>query len=319
MSDTVTDTGAAPVTTTTQPDITSSPSMSQTTPDAAVPTTPTAAPVSWVNPDGTLKEGWKNTLVPEDFRGKRVYDAVGNDVASLLRHIGHQDSVIGKQGKGIFVPGPEASQTEKDIFYKALGRPDKPEEYKIDIPKEAMDETLAVEAKTIFHKAGLTQSQVDAVIALDKARMEASAKDLEDNPVKYFEELLPKVQPIYAKAAEDELRQRWGDAYDARIHLANRAIEENISNAEDKQLILSRAGNDPLVADLLATMMQKYAVSSTGPNTTVGNPTNVAKNLQQRIEDINSQLTPDLKRANRDRYDRLLNEKTRLYEQGFSG
>jgi hypothetical protein len=142
--------------------------------------------------------------------------------------------------------------------------------------------------------------------------MEASAKDLEDNPVKYFEELLPKVQPIYAKAAEDELRQRWGDAYDARLHLANQAIEENITNAEDKQLVCNRAGNDPLVADLLATMMQKYAVSSTGPNTSVGNAT-TAMNIQQRIDEMMRDPNYADGRSNPGRHKYLVEEVNKLF------
>lgn len=279
--------------------------------------TPANEPVSFVNPDGTLKEGWQDNLVPEDFRGKSIYNRVGTDVASLLRHIGHQDSVIGKQGKGIFPPGPEATQTEKDIFYKALGRPDNPDGYKIDIDESIVDPAFAADARAVFHKAGLTQAQVDAVIALDKARMEASNKDLEENPVKYFEELLPKVQPHYKELAEKELRKRWGDAYDSRMHLANRAIEESFTDAEDKELILSRAGNDPLVADLLATVMLKYATSGTGPDTSDGNPVNMM-NIDQRIQEMMADPNYADGRNNPGRHKYLVAEVQKLFEMKHS-
>jgi hypothetical protein len=298
-----------PVNNTTPNSTTDITSSSQTGTGAPAP----VAPVSWINQDGTLKEGWQNSdLVPEDFRGRPVYNAVGKNVSDLMRHIGHQDIAISKQGKGIFVPGPDSNQTEKDYFYKAIGRPDKPEDYKIDLPKELLDETLSVEAKSIFHKAGLTQSQVNAIIAFDKARMEVSTKDLEENPVKYFEELLPKVEPIYAAKAAEELKKRWGDAYDSRMHLANRAIEEHITNPEDKKLFLSRAGNDPLVADLLATMMQKYATAGTGPDTSVGNAT-MAMNIDQRIDEMMRDPNYVDGRTNPGRHKSLVEEVNKLF------
>lgn len=272
-------------------------------------TDPTAIPQSWVNADGTLKEGWQDNLVPTDFRGRKVYSAVGNDVAGLLRHIGHQDIAISKQGKGVFVPGPEASETEKDFFYKAIGRPDKAEEYKIDIP-EADDGTVA-EARNIFHRAGLTQGQVDAIIAYDKQRMEAAAKDLEENPVKYFEELLPKVEPIYKAQCEEKLRQIWGDAYDARLHLANRAIAENTKEGEERDTLTARIGNDPLVADFIATIMNKHFTDGSGVNTATGSPA-ASSNIAQRIDELQRDPNYMDGRTNPARHKQVIEEVLRL-------
>lgn len=283
----------------------------------------TAASVeSFINADGTLKEGWQNSnLVPDDFRGRKVYGTVGNTVGDLLRHIGHQDIAISKQGKGIFVPGPEATQTEKDMFFKAIGRPDKPESYKFETPKglEKYYEDTAImdAAKAAFHKVGLNQDQFNAVLAFDSMRIAEAVKDMQTDPMPYFDELFPLVQPIFAAQAEKELKSKWGDQYDARLHLANRAIAENVPEGPERDQLLARIGNDPMVADFLATIMQKHFTEAAGVDTSGGTPPSPALNIDQRIQQINEQLTERLKRENRPKYDSLLEERSKLYSERY--
>jgi hypothetical protein len=279
-------------------------------------------PESFVNADGTLKEGWQNSnLIPDDFRGRKVYGMVGNSVPELLRHIGHQDIAISKQGKGIFVPGPEATQTEKDLFFKAIGRPDKPESYKFETPKgmEKYYEDTAImdSAKAAFHKVGLNQQQFEAVLAFDALRMSEAVKDMQTDPMPYFEELFPLVQPILAQKAAEDLHAKWGDAFDARLHLANRAIAEFTAEGPERDALLARIGNDPLVADFLATIMQKHFSEASGVDTSGGTPPAPALNLDQRITQINEQLTENLKRTNRTKYDSLLEERSKLYSMRY--
>ena len=139
-------------------------------PAASPSPAPGAAPApteSFINTDGTLKPGWQDSpLVPEDFKGRAVYKAVGNDYASLLRHIGHQDTLIGKKGIAgmVSIPGPDATKTEIDIYRKATGVPETPAGYdeaiKSVIPKGMEDHFADKEAMgeltTAMHKAGAT-------------------------------------------------------------------------------------------------------------------------------------------------------------------
>jgi hypothetical protein len=263
---------------------------------AAAPATPAAQPPqeSFYSPDGTLKPGWQNSdLVPQDFRGRPVYNAVGNDVASLLRHIGHQDIAISKQGKGIFVPAPDASQTEKDFFYKALGRPDKPEGYAEAIKKaipQGMeghydDPEMIGNYQAVAHKLGLNPQQAATIIAFDAQRVAKAEADIKADPMTYFEELLPLVEPIYKAKCEEDLKKKWGDAYDARLHLANRAITENTKEGEERDLLLTRVGNDPVVADFIATIMNKSFTSGMSVDTSVGNSP-ASMNVDQTISEL---------------------------------
>jgi hypothetical protein len=249
---------------------------------------------SFYSPDGTLKPGWQNSdLVPQDFRGRPVYNAVGNDVASLLRHIGHQDIAISKQGKGIFVPSPDATQTEKDFFYKALGRPDKPEGYAEAIKKaipQGMeghydDPEMIGNYQTVAHKLGLNPQQAASIIAFDAQRLAKAEADIKADPVTYFEELLPLVEPIYKAKCEEELKKKWGDAYDARLHLANRAITENTKEGEERDLLLARVGNDPVVADFIATIMNKSFTSGMSVDTSLGTSP-ASMNVDQTIGEL---------------------------------
>ena len=295
---------------------------------AAAPATPTATATppaqpteTFYNPDGTLKPGWQNSdLVPQDFRGRPVYNAVGNDVPSLLRHIGHQDIAISKQGKGIFVPGPDATETEKDFFYKAIGRPDKPEDYAEAI-KKAIPEGMEVHYddpemignyQVMAHKLGLNPTQAASIIAFDAQRIAKAEADIKADPMPYFEELLPLVEPIYKAECEEELKKKWGDAYDARLHLANRAIAENTQEGEERDLLLARVGNDPVVADFIATMMNKSFTSGMGVDTSMGGSLGKNMSVQQQIDAI--MKNPVYRDANLGpkEHDRLVMEVNRL-------
>jgi len=283
--------------------------------------TAAAGTESFINPDGSLKEGWQDSsLIPDDFKGRPVYKGLGNDVASLLKHIGHQDIAISKQGKGIFVPGPEATQTEKDLFAKALGRPDNPDGYneaiKAAIPKEMAeqyDDLEAIgEAKGVFHEIGLNPGQVQRLIAFDVKRMAAAQEQMKADPMPLYEQILPLIQPIYAKMFKEELQKRWGDSYQSREHLFKRAIVENTKEGEERDLLTVRIEQDPLIADLLATIMNKSFTSGMGPDTSTGSPGG-AMNVQQRIESI--MKNPVYQNANLGpkEHDRLVQEINRLY------
>jgi len=274
---------------------------------------------SYVNADGTLKEGWKDHLIPEDFRGRPVYNAVGNDVAGLLKHIGNQDIAISRQGKGVFVPGENATETEKEMFYNAIGRPETPEGYEFAVPdeqKEYYDDSLLKLARETLYNVGLNKEQFTAVMALDAKRTELAQQEMNENPLEFYEDLMPLVNPILKQKAEDSLKTKWGDAYKMRLHYANMAITEATEEGEEREGLLERYGNDPVFADFAATMYLKHHTESNGVDTSLGHGTQ-SMNIEQRIKQINSELTPDLKLTNRTRYETLLIEKNKLYNQKY--
>jgi len=279
-----------------------------------------AATESYVNVDGTLKEGWRDHLVHADFKGRPCYDAVGNDVKSLLKHIGNQDIAISKQGKGVFVPGENATETERDMFFKAIGRPDKPEGYEFTAPDELKqyydDETMLNQAREAFHKVGMNLEQFTTVMALDAARMEQTQAEMVKDPMPFFEQLWPHVAPIMEAQAIESLKTKWGDAFESRFQYANMAISEATAEGEEREMLLAKYGNDPVFADFAATMYLKHHTESNGVDTSLGHGT-TSMNIDQRIEKVNKELTSELKLNDRTRYDALIIEKENLYKQRY--
>lgn len=245
---------------------------------------------SFVNPDGTFKEGWQEALVDETFRGRSVYSGL-TDLKSVMKHIGNADTLIGR--KGLKAPDDNASPQEWDAYYKLVGRPDKPGDYKVEIPKEMesyYDQTLLDEAKAELHKAGLTQKQVAAVMALDGKRIRASLAQVQAQAESQRVE------------AEKTLRSEWGKAYDERLHNANRVIAENVSE-EDKPEILQAIGNNPKVAKLLASVGMKFMehkVIQADSATHAMTPTEAKNRQNELIQQLvkTDSMSPAYKRLN---------------------
>ena len=262
------------------------------------------AVVSYIGDDGiTLKEGWK-AAIPEDFRGRKVWDTV-HTLPDLLKQLGNKDVLISRQGKGVMVPTDTATQTEKDMFYEALGRPKTPSDYKVEVPKglEAYyDQPLMTQAKETLHKAGLTQKQVDVVLALDANRLVAGQKEQAE------------AQETAKREAEDALRAEWGTAYDERLGMANQMIADNLPETK-RAALLEAVGNNPVVAELLAKVAMKF----------MEHPS-VAKGTQQhtltpaeakgRMEELITERMQDmnLRYTNPAKYERLNREIKQLAE-----
>lgn len=276
---------------------------------------------SYINTDGSFKEGWRDHLIPSEVHTRNTMLWSGmNSVNDLINQINNQDLRISREGKGIALPRENATDSEIEAFHKAIGCPDSPDGYTLNIPEDVkqyyQDQELMAEAKREMHKLGLTPKQFAGVMALDAMRMKKSAEAMRSDPMSFYEEALDAAMPVMKAAAETELRQKWGDAFDARLKMANTVITENTKEGDERNRILERIGNDPLIADLLATIQNKYFSESHGVDTSLGNGS-FAKNLEQRIEEISKQLTPELRQRDRTRYETLLIEKQKLYSQRY--
>lgn len=72
--------------------------------------------------DGAFKADWWKAAGVSENVGKKF-----TRPEALARSYESLEAQIGK--KGVIVPGPNATQAERDAYYTALGRPAKPEEY----------------------------------------------------------------------------------------------------------------------------------------------------------------------------------------------
>jgi len=118
---------------------------------------------SYINPDLTYKEGWKDALLPDDLKGEKFYDSPFNaNVKELLKTAGNQAKMLGKKG----IPPINENSTEFEIqeWRKAHGVPgeyiyQKPMLETIELSDEFVTNTLSE-----LNKANLTQGQFDTVM-----------------------------------------------------------------------------------------------------------------------------------------------------------
>lgn len=146
--------------------------------------------------------------------------------------------------------GPDAPEWGE--VYGKLGRPEKPEDYKIAMPKEGGSEEFASWAKNTFHKLGLSGTQAEKLSSQWNEFVQAStAKAQEAENAKNIQE-------------EQKLRTEWGQNFDREIEKAKRAaaglgIKGDTFDAFDKilgpigtlrffQTIGSKLGEDAFVS-----------------------------------------------------------------------
>ena len=294
--------------------------MSETTKTIAAgaePTTPTspeteettASPGTFVNPDGTLKEGWQS-LVPEDFRQLGVFKTF-SDLPGVFKQLGNLEKLRGRQGKGIVPPPDDATQTEKDMFFEALGRPKTPGDYRVEVPKELSefyDKSDLDKVREKAHSAGLNQKQLDLLMAYDAERL---ADGVKQAAVEKEERL---------KASVQELEKRWGAAYPDRLETANLMVA-NYAPAQDKDEILRVCNNNPILTDFLSSIGKHFTEGKTAPAESAGNGRMTPGEAQARLGEISVELAsdPNMRYGNAGKHARLLREQDRLARMTLAG
>lgn len=277
---------------------------------------------SFVNTDGSFKENWQQSL-PEDVykRNRMRFDGM-KSMDDLITHINNQDLTISRQDKGIFPPGKDAKEFEVKAFYKALGVPDTPDGYTLNIPEEVQkyyqDEELMAEAKTTLHRLGLTPKQFAGVMALDAQRMQKAEETMQADPMAFYEEALELAMPVMRQEAEKELRLKWGEAFDTRLQLANAAITENTQDGDERNQLLERIGNDPLVADFIATIQNKHHTESHGIDTSLGGGSKFM-NVDQQIQALMNNPNYMDGKTNPTEHRKLIEEVNKLLSQKTAG
>lgn len=174
---------------------------------------------AFIGPDGALLDGWKDRFVPAELRKEKLWDNF-KDIGSILKTTVHQSKRMAE--KGVFPPDDKSTPEEIAAYRKAIGVPDKPEDYKMaDIPpelKEYYADPLIVEANGELNKAHLTQKQYDIVMALDRKRLELSRKALVDSEAQQ------------EQAAEKTINEQFGQNKEVMVHLNQQGFREITKN-----------------------------------------------------------------------------------------
>lgn len=260
-----------------------------------------------VDDSGGFKPGWAKALgMPETVEAKFTRpEALARSYASLEKQIG---------AKGVIVPGANATQAERDAFYNAMGRPEKPEGYDLKKPDKLGDKALpdglwddkgATEFAKWAHEHGWSKQQVQDAMQYDLQRS-MSARDGFD-----------KHQAEQAKLAKDSLTKEWGADFDKNLTAAKRAAKDF---GGDELLNHPALGNDPVLIKALAKMGAATAERGGGAGTreSAGNgsttPAEAKVAANKLTQTIAANLKADRNWNNSPEAAQMKAEKTRLFQ-----
>lgn len=190
--------------------------------------------------------------LPEEFRADPVFKDI-KDPGALAKSYASAARMVGlDKGKVLRLPDAADDAAMADI-YAQLGRPEKPDGYQFSGLPEGLLEGVEPAARDAFHKLGLSARQAAGVMEMyggqvtqAQAARDARAAELE-------------------AAVLRDLRTEYGDAFDERIHAANRAIAEMGGEPLGKLLqdtVMpdgTRLGNHPLLVKAWAEIGKRLA------------------------------------------------------------
>ena len=235
----------------------------------------TVAPATdTTTPEGDLD--FEGTAIPENYKG--TWAGKYKTIGEAFKGGAEVEKLVG--AKGVIVPGEKATPEEWDKFHNTIGRPEKPDGYKLS-PIENLHSELKITPeveigfKTLAHKHGLTGRQADG---LYKEYFGMISNSLTQRDEKTSAE---------KHTAETALRNEWGGDFDLNLNKAKRLIEKyGGANARES---FGELGNNPMVLKTLANIAKKFSEDGFIKGDAVTN--SETKEAQQKITDINLNKT----------------------------
>jgi hypothetical protein len=197
------------------------------------------------NPQPAGDTSWRESIADEKTR--KLADRFTSP-AELAKAYAEANTQLSQRVK---LPGDDATDEDRSAFRKAMGVPEKVEDYKVTRPEFLTEEQFNSDemqgpvqaAVASLHEQGATQAQVDAALnsyfEYAKGRAEQTLKN--DNE--------------YIERAETKLREDWGQDYDANKAFADQAISRFEFGNDLKNAELSGGrllGSDPNFVRMMA-------------------------------------------------------------------
>ena len=271
-----------------------------TPPDGGEPVVKVNAP--GVNTEGAPDLSWMDALSDEEkaFAGNKAWKTPQHILESyrnLEKHLG---------AKGRAIPAEDDAEGWNK-FYNELGRPEKAEDYKFDLPEEYNPEAVKFYQEAA-HKAGMTKKQADAFLMdymdFENRLREEHAKQLD----------------IKVLAAQQELKQEWGVKYDENLNLALRGAK-TLGLEQAEILALESAMGQTKFAKVFQQIGQALCAEDVTPTQTQsgsgGFGVRTPAQAQARIDELLS--NPEYSKAYLNGDPHKMREMSALYEQVAAG
>ena len=152
------------------------------------------------------------------------------------------------------IPNKHSTESDWDQVYQKLGRPETPDEYKYNLPKESKLDSDSLNAfSKQAHKLGLLPQQADGIIQYYQEL--ANSSEIDANS---------KAETSRIEA-EKSLRKEFGPAYKDKINAARHLATNTLGNEFLSNTLLadgSILGNNPTVVRAFADLASKLSEDS---------------------------------------------------------
>ena len=221
--------------------------MDQTTANAQSDTQQEATVLDQSQPTQEQQVDFQS-LIPEDYKEEKSLQNFSN-MNDFVKSYLHSQKLVGADK----IPVPNKMATDEDwkAVYDRLGRPETPDGYKYNLPKETKLEESTLKAfSEEAHKLGLLPKQAEGIINYYNSIAEQS-------------EQAATVNEEAARAeAEAELRKEYGPAYDLKIAQARNLATNTFGQdflRDTKLADGSVLGNHPQVVRAFADLASKMS------------------------------------------------------------
>jgi hypothetical protein len=146
----------------------------------------------------------------------------------------YEGKITDLQANSIPKLSQNATDADKAAYYKAIGRPDKPEGYELLGPDgKAMDSKISQWARNLFFENGISQEVAGKIGSAWNVYLGSVIKADVDLRTKERGE------------AETKLKAELGDKYDASVELVKRVWKKHSESEFDAFVNETKIGNDP--------------------------------------------------------------------------
>lgn len=217
--------------------------------------------------------------------------------------------------KGVIVPKENATPEEREKFFNDLGRPEKPEGYKLS-KIENLHKSIEITPESergyqmIAHKHGLTQQQADGINKeflqiINKATMDQERKDTEA-----------------MQKAETALRQEWGEKYVSNVSMvAKEVLKSGGQEALDAMGGEKGIGNNPIILKTLSKIIGRLAEDTSNPDKGNGSGGAAGNETPEEAKSKISEMMNDPKHPINDEkhidHRKSVDERMRLYKKAY--
>ena len=246
--------------------------MDQTTANAQSDTQQEATVLDQSQPTQEQQVDFQS-LIPEDYKEEKSLQNFSN-MNDFVKSYLHSQKLVGADK----IPVPNKMATDEDwkAVYDRLGRPETPDGYKYNLPKETKLEESTLKAfSEEAHKLGLLPKQAEGIINYYNSIAEQS-------------EQAATVNEEAARAeAEAELRKEYGPAYDLKIAQARNLATNTFGQdflRDTKLADGSVLGNHPQVVRAFADLASKMSEDSMVPGESTS--AMIVKEIDSEIESL---------------------------------